>query len=86
MSSLMNDHRQHTAASGRTAPWDAVGRTPLSPAAATLELEVIGADPDNGTIEIAFAATEGVTPLLENVVDGFLAAMLHDNHVSVPEA
>jgi hypothetical protein len=88
MSSSINDHRQPTAASGRTRPvWDAVGgRTPLPPSAAILELELIGADPDNGTIEIAFAATEGATIPLENVVDGFLAAMLHDTDVSVPQA
>lgn len=88
MSSSMNELRQHAAASGRTGPfWDAVeGRTPLPPAAATLGLELIGADSDKGTIEIAFAATEGFTTLLENVVDGFLAAMLHDALVSVPDA
>jgi uncharacterized protein (TIGR00369 family) len=64
----------------RTAPfWDAVeGRAPLPPAAATLGLELIGADPEDGTVEIAFAATEAFTTPLGNVLEGFLAAMLHD--------
>jgi uncharacterized protein (TIGR00369 family) len=59
--------------------WDAVeGRAPLPPAAATLGFELIGADAENGTIEVAFAATEGFTTPMGDVLGGFLAAMLYD--------
>ena len=59
--------------------WDAVeGRAPLPRAAATLGLELIGADVENGTIEVAFAATEDFTTPLGEVLGGFLAAMLYD--------
>jgi uncharacterized protein (TIGR00369 family) len=65
---------------GRTGPfWDAVaGRIPVPPAAASLGLEVIDADPDHGTIELAFQATQGFTTPRGDVLEGFLAAMLHD--------
>jgi uncharacterized protein (TIGR00369 family) len=65
---------------GRTGPfWDAVaGRVPVPPAAASLGLEVIDADPDHGTIELAFQATHGFTTPRGDVLEGFLAAMLHD--------
>jgi uncharacterized protein (TIGR00369 family) len=64
----------------RTGPfWDSVeGRTPLPPAAATLGLELIDADPESGTIEVAFAATEDFITPRGDVLEGFLAAMLHD--------
>ena len=59
--------------------WDAVeGRAPLPPAAATLGLQLIAADAENGTIEVAFAATEDFTTPLGEVLGGFLAAMLYD--------
>jgi uncharacterized protein (TIGR00369 family) len=59
--------------------WDAVeGRTPLPPAAATLGLELIDADVENGTIELAFEAKEDFTTPRGDVLEGFLAAMLHD--------
>jgi uncharacterized protein (TIGR00369 family) len=59
--------------------WDAVeGRAPLPRAAATLGLEFISADPDNGTIELAFAATEDFTNPTGNVLGAFVAAMLYD--------
>ena len=66
--------------SGRSGPfWDAVeGRAPLPPAAATLGLQLIAADVENGTIEVAFAATEDFTTPLGEVLGGFLAAMLYD--------
>jgi uncharacterized protein (TIGR00369 family) len=65
---------------GRSGPfWDAVeGRAPLPPAAATLGLEFIEADVANGTIELAFAATEAFTNPTGNVLGAFLAAMLYD--------
>jgi uncharacterized protein (TIGR00369 family) len=68
------------AVSGRSGPfWDAVeGRAPLPPAAATLGLELIAADAENGTIEVAFAATEAFTTPMGDILGGFLAAMLYD--------
>jgi uncharacterized protein (TIGR00369 family) len=59
--------------------WDAVeGRAPLPRAAATLGLKLIAADVENGTVEVAFAATEDFTTPLGDVLGGFLAAMLYD--------
>jgi uncharacterized protein (TIGR00369 family) len=59
--------------------WDSVeGRAPLPRAAATLGLELIDADVEAGTIELAFAATEDLTNPAGNVLGAFLAAMLHD--------
>jgi uncharacterized protein (TIGR00369 family) len=59
--------------------WDAVqGRAPVPRAAATLGLEFIDADVENGTIELAFAATEAFTNPTGNVLGAFLAAMLYD--------
>jgi uncharacterized protein (TIGR00369 family) len=66
--------------SERSGPfWDAAqGRIPLPRAAATLGLELIDADPENGTIELAFTAIEDFTNPSGNVLGGFLAAMLYD--------
>ena len=50
----------------------------MPPAAATLGLELIAADPENGTIELAFAATEDFTNPTGNVLGAFQAAMLYD--------
>jgi uncharacterized protein (TIGR00369 family) len=50
----------------------------MPPAAATLGLEVLDADPEHGTIELAFTATEAFTNPAGNVLAGFLAAMLYD--------
>ncbi len=50
----------------------------MSSAAATLGLELIDADPERGTIELAFAAREGFTDPAGNVLGAFLAAMLYD--------
>src|SRR5262245_47186562 len=59
--------------------WDAIeGRTPMPRAAATLGLEFIDADVGNGTIELAFAATEAFTNPTGNVLGAFVAAMLYD--------
>ncbi|MFH8734111.1 PaaI family thioesterase [Streptomyces sp. NPDC017964] len=65
---------------GRSGPfWDGVeGRAPLPRAAATLGLEVLDADGDNGTVELAFTATEDFTNPAGNVLGAFLAAMLYD--------
>lgn len=66
--------------SERSGPfWDGVnGKAPLPPAAATLGLEFIEADPDAGTIVLAFTATEAFTNPMGNVLGAFLAAMLYD--------
>lgn len=65
---------------GRSGPfWDAVeGRAPLPRAAATLGMEVLDADGDSGTVELAFTATEDFTNPAGNVLGAFLAAMLYD--------
>jgi uncharacterized protein (TIGR00369 family) len=47
-------------------------------AAATLGFEFIDADVENGTIKLAFTATEAFTNPMGNVLGAFLAAMLYD--------
>ena len=66
--------------SKRSGPfWDAIeGRAPVPRAAATLGFEFISADVENGTIELAFAATEDFTNPAGNVLGAFQAAMLYD--------
>jgi uncharacterized protein (TIGR00369 family) len=65
---------------GRSGPfWDGVeGRAPLPRAAATLGFEFVDADPDAGTIEVAFTATEDFVNPMGNVLGAFVAAMLYD--------
>lgn len=59
--------------------WDGVeGRAPVPPAAATLGFQFIAADLENGTIELAFEATEAFVNPMGNVLGAFLAAMLYD--------
>jgi uncharacterized protein (TIGR00369 family) len=59
--------------------WDGVlGRAPIPPAAATLGLELIDADPDAGTIELSFIGTQEFTNPAGNVLGAFVAAMLYD--------
>lgn len=59
--------------------WDGVaGRVPIPRAAATLGFEFVRADPERGTIEIAFTATEAFTNPAGNVLGAFVAAMLYD--------
>lgn len=64
----------------RTGPfWDGVeGRAPMPRAAATLGFELVAADPEQGTIEVAFTATEDFTNPMGNVLGAFLSAMLYD--------
>jgi uncharacterized protein (TIGR00369 family) len=64
--------------SKRSGPfWDAIeGRAPVPRAAATLGFEFISADVENGTIELAFAATEDFTNPAGNVLGAFQAALL----------
>jgi uncharacterized protein (TIGR00369 family) len=59
--------------------WDAVeGRAPLPAAAATLGWELLSVSPEEGTIEVAFMATEAFVNPAGFVQGGFLAAMLDD--------
>jgi uncharacterized protein (TIGR00369 family) len=59
--------------------WDVVaGRAPLPPAAATLGWELISVSPQEGTIEVAFTATEAFLNPAGVIQGGFLAAMLDD--------
>ena len=59
--------------------WDGVGgRAPMPRAARTLGLEFLAADPEQGTIELAFTATEDFTNPVGNVLGAFLSAMLYD--------
>ena len=69
-----------TGTANRSGPfWDGVeGRAPVPRAAATLGFQFIKADVENGTIEVAFEATEDFTNPMGNVLGAFLAAMLYD--------
>ena len=59
--------------------WDAAqGRAPLPPAAATLGFELLDADVEQGTIDVAFVATDAFTNPMGNVLGAFQAAMLYD--------
>ena len=59
--------------------WDAVeGRTPLPSAAVTLGWQLVSVSPDEGTIEVAFTATEAFLNPAGVIQGGFLAAMLDD--------
>jgi uncharacterized protein (TIGR00369 family) len=65
---------------GRTGHfWDVMaGRRPTPPAAITLGWDLVAIDPEQGTIEVAFTATEAFANPQGNVQGGFLAAMLDD--------
>ena len=59
--------------------WDVVeGRAPAPPAAVLLGWELVSADPDAGTIEIAFTATEQFLNPVGVIQGGFLAGELLD--------
>jgi uncharacterized protein (TIGR00369 family) len=77
---VASDERDDLATRTRSGPfWDSVeGRLPLPRAAATLGFELIDADPDEGTIEVSFAAIADFTTPRGDLLRGFLAAMLHD--------
>jgi uncharacterized protein (TIGR00369 family) len=64
----------------RTGPfWDVVaGRAPRPAVADTLGWEAMAVDPDTGTIEVAFTATDAFLNPMGNVQGGMLAAMLDD--------
>jgi uncharacterized protein (TIGR00369 family) len=59
--------------------WDAMdGKVPLPPAAVTLGWELISISPEDGTIEVAFTASEAFLNPAGFIQGGFLAAMLDD--------
>jgi uncharacterized protein (TIGR00369 family) len=59
--------------------WDAMeGRVPLPAAAVTLGWELISVSPEDGTIEVAFAASDAFVNPAGVVQGGFLAAMLDE--------
>jgi uncharacterized protein (TIGR00369 family) len=59
--------------------WDALeGRTPMPPAAVLLGWELMAVDPEAGTIEVAFAATDQFLNPAGVIQGGFVAAMLDD--------
>lgn len=59
--------------------WDFVaGRVPEPPAATLLGWQLRAVDPDAGTIEVAFEASEQFLNPIGTVQGGFLAAMLDD--------
>ncbi|WP_245765607.1 PaaI family thioesterase [Nonomuraea jiangxiensis] len=64
---------------GRGLFWDMhEGRVPPPAAAETLGWELLSVDPDQGTIEVAFQASDRFTNPVGVVQGGFLAAMLDD--------
>ena len=59
--------------------WDVMeGRVDPPPAAGVLGWELVSVDPDAGTIEVAFAASEQFLNPIGVIQGGFLAAMLDD--------
>jgi uncharacterized protein (TIGR00369 family) len=59
--------------------WDVrAGRVPPPPAAVLLGWELVGVDPERGTIEVAFQADERFVNPVGVIQGGFLAAMLDD--------
>jgi uncharacterized protein (TIGR00369 family) len=59
--------------------WDFIeGKTPAPPAAELLGWELVSIDPDAGTIEVAFRASERFLNPIGSIQGGFLSAMLDD--------
>ncbi len=59
--------------------WDAIeGRVDLPPATSTLGFELIAVDPDAGTIEVGFLASDSFLNPVGVIQGGFLAAMLDE--------
>ncbi|GAA3565236.1 PaaI family thioesterase [Nonomuraea rosea] len=59
--------------------WDVcAGRVPPPPAAETLGWELLSVDPEQGTIEVAFLASDRFVNPVGAIQGGFLAAMLDD--------
>ena len=70
----------HTSDDQRSGPfWDFVtGRADPPPIAALLGFELVSVEPDAGTIEVAFTATEQFRNPVGDVQGGILGAMLDD--------
>ena len=70
----------HTSDEQRTGPfWDFVaGRVDPPPIAALLGFELVSVEPDAGTIEVAFTATDQFRNPVGDVQGGILGAMLDD--------
>jgi uncharacterized protein (TIGR00369 family) len=59
--------------------WDAIeGRAPMPEAAALLGWELVAIDPEAGTIEVSFRATDQFRNPVGHIQGGLLAAMLDD--------
>jgi uncharacterized protein (TIGR00369 family) len=59
--------------------WDAMeGRAAMPPSPVLLGFELVSIDPDAGTIEVAFSATDQFLNPAGVIQGGFLAAMLDD--------
>ena len=59
--------------------WDVIeGRAAAPPAAALLGWELVSVDPDAGTIEVAFTASDQFLNPVGVIQGGFLTAMLDD--------
>jgi uncharacterized protein (TIGR00369 family) len=59
--------------------WDFIeGKTPAPPAAELLGWELVSIDPDAGTIEVAFRASDRFLNPIGSIQGGFLSAMLDD--------
>ncbi|MPY95404.1 MAG: hotdog fold thioesterase [Acidimicrobiia bacterium] len=74
------NRRSADAAAPRQGPfWDVLaGRAPMPAAAALLGWQLVAVDPDAGTIEVSFDATDGFCNPVGNIQGGLLAAMLDD--------
>ncbi len=70
----------HRSGDRRTGPfWGFVaGRSDPPPVAALLGFELVAVDPDSGTIEVGFAATDQFLNPVGDVQGGILGAMLDD--------
>src|SRR5580700_9566945 len=59
--------------------WDFIeGKAPAPPAAELLGWELVSIDPDAGTIEVAFRASDRFLNPIGSIQGGFLSAMLDD--------
>jgi hypothetical protein len=77
--SAVSAHEDPSEGARRGPFWDVLeGRREPPPAAVLLGWELVVVDPEEGTIEVAFTATEQFTNPAGHIQGGFLAAMLDD--------
>ncbi len=76
----MSDPGEPSTGASREGPfWDVMeGRAPMPSASALLGFELVGVDPTEGTIEVAFAATDQFLNPAGTIQGGLLAAMLDE--------